>query len=75
MATVHEPPPKVRTEDEPKLEPLGEPIAQDKESRRRDRFHAMLVLLAVIAVFALIILLAVFSPPPEGVEFQPWIMP
>jgi len=40
MATVHEPPPKVRTEDEPKLEPLGEPIAQDKESRRRDRFHA-----------------------------------
>ena len=75
MATVHEPPPKVRDKDEPTLEPTREPFAEDKGKLRSDRIHAILVLLAVIAVFALIVLLAVFSPPPEGVEFQPWIMP
>ena len=77
MATIHEPPRQVKPSvPEPKQkEPTVDPVAEDKERVRSDRIHATIVLLAVVAVFALIILLATLSPPPDGAEFQPWMMP
>jgi hypothetical protein len=86
MATIHEPPPRVRPsvpEQEPLpeqgMDPVVEPMAEETEptaeETRSDRIHAVIVLLAVVAVFALIILLATFSPPPDGADFQPWMMP
>ena len=78
MATIHEPPQEVKPsvpEPEQKMEPVVDPVAEEREKARSDRIHASIVLLAVIAVFALIILLATLSPPPEGAEFQPWMMP
>ncbi|MEE8450663.1 MAG: hypothetical protein V3R99_02080 [Thermoguttaceae bacterium] len=78
MATIHEPPQKVRPsvpEPEQKMDPVLDPVAEDRKKTRSDRIHATIVLLAVVAVFALIILLATLSPPPDGAEFQPWMMP
>jgi len=78
MATIHEPPKRVEPsapKPEQKQEPAIDPTAAEREERRSDRIHAALVLLAVVAVFALIVLLATLSPPPEGAEFQPWMMP
>ncbi len=75
MATVHPPSPEVRTQRGQKVESVAKPTAKDKAALRSDRIHAMIVLGVVIAVFVLIILLAVYSPPPEGAEFKPWIVP
>lgn len=76
MATTHGPLQRVRPSvPEQKMEPVVDPTAENREETRSDRIHASIVLLAVVAVFALIILLATLSPPPDGAEFQPWMMP
>jgi len=79
MATIHEPRERVRPSvPEPEqevMDPVVDPVAEDREKTRSDRIHASIVLLAVVAVFALIVLLATLSPPPDGAEFQPWMMP
>ncbi len=75
MPTVHEPPKQVRPPETPQpSEPTRDPGVEDNKRVRSDRIHAMIVVTALIVLFALVILVAFLAPPPEGVEFGPWMM-
>jgi len=66
MATVPKTPQKA-TPHEPEHHPIS------KEQLRRERIHAAITVLLLVAAFALVVWLASMSPAPESVDYQPWL--
>jgi len=48
---------------------------EDKRQLRQERTHVIIMVLAILAVFALVIMLASLGPVPENVEPGPPFLP
>ena len=47
----------------------------DKDQLHRDRMHALITLLVLVAMFVVLALLATTAAPPEGIDFHNRMMP
>ena len=66
MATV----PRMPQKSSPR-KPGHPPVG--KEQLRRDRIHAVITVLLLVAAFALVALLAGLAPTAESVDYRPWL--
>ena len=76
MATIQEPPRKPTQAPRETKAAAQQPLTPGEvEQLRKDRVHAIFILVGVLAVFVLLIVLASFAPAPNSADYQPWLMP